>query len=118
MKVLRPDDTSLSEGRIDTCTACHKDNNRKARAKQLVDWQAWYEETMEPLQAELKAVNALIKENPELLTDPLKAKLDGVNGNLSIIVRDGSRGAHNLDYALEIMALAADDLAEIKAAMQ
>jgi hypothetical protein len=118
MKVLRPDDTSLSEGRIDTCTACHKDNNRKARAKQLVDWQAWYEETMEPLQAELKAVNALIKENPELLTDALKAKLDGVNSNLSIIVRDGSRGAHNLDYALEIMALAADDLAEIKAAMQ
>ena len=118
MKVLRPDDPELSESRMGTCTACHKDNNREARAEQLVDWHAWYDETMEPLEAKLKEVNALIKQNSDRMTDALRAKLDGVNGNLSIITRDGSRGAHNLDYALEIMALASDELDEIKAAIE
>ena len=35
MKVLRPDDPGLSATRLDTCTACHKDGNGKARAKEL-----------------------------------------------------------------------------------
>jgi predicted CXXCH cytochrome family protein len=115
MKILRPDDPNLPENRTDTCTACHKDNNRKARAKQLPDWQAWYKETMDPIQTDLKAIDAALKENPDLLNDTLKAKLNDVRGNLAIIIWDRSRGAHNLDYALEIMALAATDLKEIKA---
>ena len=115
MKVLRPDDPNLPESRTDTCTACHSDNNREARAKQLPDWQAWYEETMDPIQADLNTIDAALKENPDLLNDALEAKLKDVRGNLAIIIRDRSRGAHNLDYALEIMALAASDLKEIKA---
>lgn len=118
MKILRPDDSNLPEDRADTCTACHMDNNRKARAEQLPDWQAWYEETMDPIQADLETIDAALKENPDLLNEALKAKLGDVRSNLAIIIRDRSRGAHNLDYALEIMALAASDLKEIKAAIK
>jgi len=118
MKVIRPDDPDLPEERTDTCTACHIDNNRKTRAEQLPDWQAWYDETMDPIQADLEVINAALKENPDLLNEALKARLSDVRSNLAIIIRDGSEGAHNLDFALEIMALAASDLKEIKAAIK
>lgn len=118
MKVLRPDDPELPESRKDTCTACHMDNNRKARAEQLPDWQAWYQETLDPIQADLETIDAALKADPSLLNESLNAKLDDVRNNLAIVTRDGSRGAHNLDYALEIMALAASDLKEIKEAIK
>jgi hypothetical protein len=48
----------------------------------------------------------------------MKMKLNDLKGNLSILARDKSRGAHNSDFALEIMSSAAKDLVEIKAAMK
>jgi predicted CXXCH cytochrome family protein len=118
MKVIRPDDPDLPESRTDACTACHRDNNRDARARQLQDWHAFYKESMDPLQAYLKTIDSALKENPDLLNAELKAKLDDVRSNLSIIIMDGSEGAHNLDYALEIMAQAARDLKKVRAAMK
>ncbi len=118
MKVIRPDDPDLSDKRADTCTACHKDNNRKARAAQLQQWQASYKEKMDALQADLKTVSTALKEKPDILSAELKTKFNDVRGNLSILVRDGSRSAHNHDYALEIMTLAGKDLSELKAALK
>jgi predicted CXXCH cytochrome family protein len=118
LKVLRPDDPKLAENRMDTCTACHKDNNRKTRARQLQEWQAEYKEKMDPLQADLNSINAVTKEKPDLLNDELKARLANVRFNLSLLERDRSRGAHNLDFALEVMALASADLKELKAAVK
>lgn len=118
MKVLRPDDPDLPETRLDTCTACHKDGNREARAKQLRDWQEWYEETMNPLKKDLESVNAELQQKPDRLNAELKSKLDDLKANLSIIERDRSNGAHNLDFALEIMASASKDLKKIKAALK
>lgn len=115
MKVLRPDDPALPEDRVDSCTACHKDNNRNTRARQLRDWQSWYRETMEPLEAGLAEIEARMKDRPDLFTDEVKQKLSGVRRNLAIIERDGSAGAHNLDYALEVMALASRRLKEMEA---
>jgi predicted CXXCH cytochrome family protein len=118
MKLIRPDDPELSEKRQDTCTACHKDNNRAARARQLNEWQSTYKEQMDPLQADLKAVSAALKERPGLLNDTMKGKLNDLRTNLSILTRDKSRAAHNIDFALEIMSSAAKNLAEIKAALK
>jgi predicted CXXCH cytochrome family protein len=115
MKVLRPDDPNLSEKRIDTCTACHKDNNRKARARQLQDWQSEFKEKMDVVQADANSIGAVLKEKPDLLNAELKKKLDDVRFNLANLVIEGSHGAHNFDYALEIMAAASKDLREIKA---
>jgi predicted CXXCH cytochrome family protein len=118
MKLVRPDDPELPEKRLDTCTTCHKDNNRPARARQLNEWQATYKEKMDPLQADLNVVNAAVKVKPALLNDKMKMKLNDLRANLVILTKDKSHGAHNIDFAMEIMSLAAKDLAEIKAVMK
>ncbi len=118
MKVLRPDDPDLEENRTDSCSDCHEVKDRKMRAGQIQDWEAWYKENMDPIQADLKTVEIALKKNPGLLNAELKAKLDDLKANLSIIIEDGSGGVHNLDYALEIMALAKRDLKKIKKAIQ
>ena len=118
MKVLRPDNPDLAESRTDSCSDCHGGKDRKIRAHQIKDWEAWYKETMDPIQADLKTVEIALKKNPDLLDSELKAKLDDIKANLSIIIKDGSEGVHNLDYALEIMALAKRHLVEIKKVVQ
>jgi len=118
LKLFRPDDPKLPEDRLDTCTRCHKDKNRKMRAKQLPDWQEFYREAMDPIEADMAAISAAIKAKPDLLNAGLKEKLDTINFNLSIIRRDGSRGAHNLDFALEIMAKVSKDIKEIKSTIK
>lgn len=118
MKVIRPDDPAVSEKSLDTCTSCHKDNNRKARAEQLQQWQSSYKETMERLQADLKAIGAAVKEKPTLLDQKTKTKLDNVKFNLQILEKDGSLGAHNHDFATYLMSLAEKDLKPIKTALK
>jgi predicted CXXCH cytochrome family protein len=114
MKVLRPDDPGLNEKRLDTCTACHQDNNREARAQQIQEWQSTYEENMTPLRVSVKTIEGALKENPSLLDSSLKAKFDDVKTNLSILEKDGSRGFHNFAFSLEITSLASTNLREIK----
>ena len=118
LKLFRPDDPAIPEDRLDTCTRCHSDNNRKMRAKQIQDWFDFYKEAMDPIEADMAMISAAIKEKPDLLNADLKSKWDTINFNLSIIVSDGSRGAHNLDFSLEIMAKVAKDIKEIKAAIK
>jgi len=113
MKVLRPDDPDLAESRTDSCSDCHEDKDRKKRAHQIQDWEAWYNETMDPIKADLKTIEIAMKENPDFLNAELKATLDDIKANLSIITKDGSNGVHNLNYALAIMALAKRHLAEM-----
>jgi predicted CXXCH cytochrome family protein len=118
MKVIRPDDPNLSEKRLDTCTTCHKDNNRKARMEQIQQWQASYKEGMERLQADLSAITAALKEKPNLLDEKAKSKLKDVRFNLQILEKDGSRGTHNIDFATEIMSNAEKDLKPMKAGIK
>ncbi len=118
MKVLRPDDPGLTEKRLDTCTACHMDNNREARVRQIQEWQSTYEEEVTPVLADAKAMDAALKNNPSLLNAALKSKFDDLKANLSILEKDGSRGFHNLVFSLEVASLARADLKEIKAAMK
>lgn len=118
MKVIRPDSPDLAEDRFDSCTVCHKVGSRQERADQMNDWEAWYMESMGPLQEDLKAVEILLEKNPGLMNDELKVKMEDIKSNLSIIIEDGSKGVHNLDYALEIMALAKRHLKKIKKAIQ
>jgi predicted CXXCH cytochrome family protein len=113
MKMLRPDDPTLSESRLDSCSSCHEIKDRKMRSGQLQDMEAWYREGMEPVQKNLQIVEEKLKADPNILNEELKSKLEDVKSNLSIIMNDGSNGVHNLDYALEIIYLAKKDLKEI-----
>ena len=118
MRVIRPDSPQLAADRVDTCSSCHEVKDRAIRARQIQDWEAWYRETWEPVQAAMKEVDEALKKNPDRLGEEMKKKLQDTKANLSIIELDGSGGVHNLDYALEIMALAKRDLAKIKAALE
>jgi hypothetical protein len=118
MKVLRPDDPGLTEKRLDTCTACHKDNNREARVGQIQEWQSTYDENLPPLMADVKIIEAAIKKSPGLFNASLISKFEDVKANLSILEKDGSRGFHNFVFSLEITSLAASDLKELKAVMK
>ena len=118
MTFIRPDDPGLSENRVDTCTRCHKNDTRTARARQLTDWRAQYKEAMDPINADLAAISAAMKEKPDLLNADLKTKLSTVRANLFILQQDASRGAHNLKFALEVMDKASKDVKEIKAAIR
>jgi hypothetical protein len=118
MKVLRPDNPHLTEKRHDSCTACHMDNNREARVKQIQEWQSTYDENMAPLLTDVKAIDAALRISPDLLNASLKAKYADVKANLAILEKDGSRGFHNFVLSLEITSLASGDLKEIKAAIQ
>jgi predicted CXXCH cytochrome family protein len=118
MKVLRPDDPDLADNRTDSCSDCHEVKDRKMRAHQIREWESLYKEAMDPIQSDLKAVEMALKKNPDLLNAELMAKLVDLKANLSIIIEDGSEGVHNLDYTLEIMAVAKRHLMEIKKAIQ
>jgi predicted CXXCH cytochrome family protein len=118
MKVLRPDDPGLTETRLDTCTACHKDNNRAGRVRQIQEWQSIYEESMKPLLADIKTINEALKRKPALLDAALKSKLDDVKANLSLLEKDGSHGFHNFVFMMEITDNASKDLKKIKAAVK
>jgi hypothetical protein len=118
MKVLRPDDAGLTENRLDTCTACHKDGNREARVRQIQEWQSTYDENMAPLLVDVKSIEAEVKKTPDLLNDALKSKFDDVKANLTLLEEDGSRGFHNFVFSLEITSLASGNLKEIKAAIR
>jgi predicted CXXCH cytochrome family protein len=117
MQVLRPDDPGLSEERLDTCTACHMDNNREARAEQIQEYQLTYEETMPPLLGDIKAIEAALDKTPGLLDTALKSKFEDVKANLALLEKDGSRGFHNFVFFLEISSLASRDLKKIKASI-
>jgi predicted CXXCH cytochrome family protein len=117
MQVLRPDDPDLPEERLDTCTACHMDNNRKARAEQIQEYQLTYEEDMAPMLEDINAIEAALKKTPGLLDATLKSRFEDVKANLKLMEEDGSRGFHNFVFFLEISSMASRDLKEIKAAI-
>ncbi len=114
MKMIRPDDPDLSEDRLDSCCDCHEVKDRKMRAKQLLDMEAWYNESFEPLIQSLKSLKKKLDTDPELVTPEFKNILHEIDSNLAIIIKDGSNGVHNLDYALEIMYRAKRQLKKIK----
>jgi predicted CXXCH cytochrome family protein len=117
MKVIRPDAPDLAEKRADTCTSCHKNSTKKDRATRLQEWQSLFTKKMDALQADLKIIGSATKDTPDRLTAELKGKLNSARGNLSILTRDKSRGAHNFEYAMKVMDQTGTDLDAIKAAI-
>jgi predicted CXXCH cytochrome family protein len=118
MKVIRPDAPDLAERRADTCTSCHKNSSKKEQAARLQEWQASYTKRMDALQADLKNISAAVKDKPDLLTGDLKGKLSSAGRNLGTLARDGSRGAHNFEYAMKVMDQAGNDLEAVKAVVK
>ena len=73
---------------------------------------------MDSVQAGLVVISAGIKEKPDLFNADQNAKLSTVRANLFILRQDASRVAHNIDFALKIMAKALKDIKELEAAIK
>lgn len=116
MNVIRPDAADLAEKRADTCTSCHKSSTKKDRGGKLQEWQAAFTKNMNSLQADLKTISAVVKEKPDAFSAELKIRINSVRSNLMLLTRDGSRGAHNFEYARKVMDQAGKDLDAAKAA--
>jgi predicted CXXCH cytochrome family protein len=118
MQVIRPDDPDLAENRADSCTICHRMSDKESRGTALQEWQSTFSEQMDKLQADLQLIGKAAKSNTHLLTGDLKEKHDSARMNLMLLRRDGSQGAHNFEYAVEIMNQATRDLDAVKAAIK
>jgi predicted CXXCH cytochrome family protein len=118
MKVIRPDAPDLAERRADTCTSCHKNSNKKEQAARLQEGQASFTKSMDSLQADLKTINAAMKEKPDVFTPELKTRINSASSNLMLLTRDKSKGAHNFVYAKKVIDQAGIDLEAAKAAMK
>jgi predicted CXXCH cytochrome family protein len=116
MKVIRPDDPDLSDKRSDTCTKCHPD--RKARAAQIQEWQSSYKQNMDALEPDLKTIADALSKNSNALKEEMKKKYNDAKNNISILVKDHSRGAHNRDFTEAIFEQAAKDIRAIKATLK
>lgn len=117
-KVIRPDDPNLDEARVDSCTQCHKDSSKEVRGALLEGWQSNFDKRVASLNTDMATIAAALKANPNALSSDLKAKYDATKTNLSIIVNDGSHGAHNFEYAMKILSQGRKDIDAVKAGLR
>jgi predicted CXXCH cytochrome family protein len=116
MQVISPDDPNLAEGSNDSCTACHKDSTRDARGGYLKMWQDVTSTELTALNADVATIEAAVKDGATLTADQ-KLKLDTAKTNIAFVTADGSTGAHNFDYATQILSAAQKDLSAVKKAI-
>ena len=118
MKVIRPDDPDLAESRTDSCTACHKNSDRKSNASSLQEWESIYSKQMDAIQKDLKYIRSATKADAGIMTGDLKSKFESVGANVMLLMRDGSHGTHNFQLTTKIMNQAREDLDIVKEAVR
>ncbi|HYF95086.1 MAG TPA: ammonia-forming cytochrome c nitrite reductase subunit c552 [Symbiobacteriaceae bacterium] len=114
MQVVNPGDPNLAEGSDDGCTICHKESTREARAGYLEMWHEVTSGKINALKADIAAIEAAVKGGTTMSAD-LKLKFDTAKTNVLFVEADGSMGAHNFDYAAQILTAAQKDLSTVKA---
>ena len=116
MQVIAPDDPNLAEGSNDSCTKCHKDSTREARGGYLAMWQDVTSKKLTALNTDIAVIDAAVKAGTKLSPD-MKLKFDTAKTNVAFVTADGSKGAHNFDYATKILAAAQKDLTAVRASL-
>jgi predicted CXXCH cytochrome family protein len=111
MQVIDPSKADIADGSDDSCTSCHKDSDRTSRGAYL---NMWMDTTTKRL-ATLKADIAAIEATGTALPADMKLKFDTAKTNVLFVEADGSKGAHNFNYASKILTAAQKDLATVKA---
>jgi len=114
MQIINPGKADIADGSDDSCTKCHKDSDRTTRAAYLDMWESTTTKRLDALNADLAAIDAAVKAGAQLPAD-LKLKLDTARTNVLFVTADGSKGAHNFDYAAKILTAAQKDLTAVRA---
>lgn len=99
------------------CVECHK--NKKAYGKMLDEWQQGIREELEGLQRLQRKGRALLYSGIELSEGAEEALRDALAASgkaIDLVRRDGSGGAHNLEYLYSVVSGAAKGLTKALAA--
>lgn len=116
MQVVNPNAKDLDAHSNDACTKCHKDSTRESRGAYMEMWIETTTAKLTQLHADLDVIDAAVKDGTTLSTDA-KLKYDTAKTNILFVEADGSKGAHNFDYAQKILSAAGKDLAAVKASI-
>jgi hypothetical protein len=116
MKIVRPNDPAITADSSDSCTSCHEDSDRETRGAYLDMWQEVTTSKLANLNKDVAAIEAAVKAGATLTADQ-KLALDTAKTNISFVTADGSKGAHNFDYAAKLLSAAQKDLSAVKAAV-
>lgn len=116
MKVITPAAAMATEGRVDTCTACHTNSSAESRDLYLTMWQENVTGRLERIKADVAVIDAALKADPNVL-GTRKAAYENARANFWYVQKDNSKGAHNFEYALKILSQAQSEISNIKAAL-
>jgi len=101
-KVILPEQVAGTK-RVDTCTTCHTRSSSEIRGIYLELWQKTTEEKIGRLNDLLGMAAATVKAKPSL--DPAVLNLyNTAKTDVSFVDSDGSRGAHNFEYSMKVLA--------------
>jgi predicted CXXCH cytochrome family protein len=114
-KVIRPE--AVAGTRKDTCTTCHTGSSSESRAAYLEMWQNSTTDKLTSLKNDFAKIDAALKANPNALSKELKAQYDAAKTNMSLVDGDGSKGAHNFEYATKILSSALKTVDSVKAVL-
>jgi hypothetical protein len=79
-------------------------------------WQDVTSKKLETLNRDIAVIDAAVKAGAKLSPD-MKLKFDTAKTNVAFVTADGSKGAHNFDYATKILAAAQKDLTAVRASL-
>lgn len=108
-KVILPKDVKGTSAK-DSCDSCHTNSTPDIRQSYIDMWQNTVTTKLDALNPRIKADKAKAATNPTL-----KILVDKSATNISMIVADGSNGAHNFEYAMKIINQAEAWLTEFEA---
>lgn len=100
--VVTPEEALEKNMKFDSCTGCHTTSDREIRQSYINFWQGNVKKKVSDLQALVDAAKAKVAVNPNLAPE-VKALYDTASTNLSMVVADASKGAHNYEYAMKIL---------------
>lgn len=86
-----------------SCTLCHLVDNMEEFSKLVEDTQIRVETDSKELFAEAEAVLKEIKAGTSSYSPEEQEKIKAVYTNLSFVIKDGSRGMHNIEYTERIL---------------
>ncbi|MHB9145868.1 MAG: ammonia-forming cytochrome c nitrite reductase subunit c552 [Symbiobacteriia bacterium] len=96
-KAILPKDAKAT-GSSDSCDSCHTGSTPDIRQSYIDMWQNTVTAKLNALNPRIKADKAKVANIPAL-----KLLVDKAATNLSMIEADGSKGAHNFEYAMKII---------------
>ncbi len=118
MRVIKPSEVA-DTARKDTCTSCHThaDSSKESREVYLEMWQEAIGRRIEQVKGDVAVIDAVLKASPSALSADLKAKYDAAKTNMTFVDADASKGVHNFEYAIKIMAESQKTMAEVRKAL-